>query len=292
MDFHFSNSPKVVNIPEPIIPYLQDMDKLLKKFIGFENIYSIVLFGSYARKDYSKNSDIDLLIILKNEFYDSLSKEFLHQFERLALGVEAKHGLKLPNAGFITAMLNVIEKTTGMFVSHFMCKKEDWDRQIFHKIFNVNKFMSKLLAPGQIVLKNMSQSYIVLFGANMEPRYKEHIGIIQLMKSLVMTELISIGSIIIFPLWKNVIKYCLESFKWTVRNSYLFLFNKHASIESIRYFFTKNAVSVHYFDKFLKLRKEFRQDYKFALRCPFETMKVYMTAIRYRKMVGNGNTKK
>ena len=148
----------------------------------------------------------------------------------------------------------------------------------------VTSFMAKLLAPGKIVLKNMGQSYLVLYGEDTKPIYDKHIKLTQILKSIVMTELIGVGSIFIFPLWNNVIKYSLEAFKWTLRNSYLYLFNEHASMNKIRSFFTRNTITPDYFDRFLDLRSHFFRDIKFSLRCPFEMLKVYFAAIKYRKI--------
>ncbi|MBD3353280.1 MAG: hypothetical protein GF364_17500 [Candidatus Lokiarchaeota archaeon] len=285
MKFSFSSSDKIVDLPEEICPYLHDINRMIQSQIGFENIYTIILFGSYAREDHTKNSDIDLLIVIKDQFFSEHSKSFREKLEKISLGIELKHGLKFQRTGYITAVLNVVEKTTGMFVSHFICSKSDWENQIFHKIFNVNHFLSSLIAPGDIVLKNMSKSYMILYKEQKTPDIKQSISFIQLLKSLIMTELIAVGSIVIFPLWNNIVKYSLESFKWSIRNSYLYLFDKHASMKSMRNFFTKTAISQGFFDKFLRLRHKFERDVKFALRCPFEIIKTYFAAIRYKKVI-------
>ncbi|MHA1339133.1 MAG: nucleotidyltransferase domain-containing protein [Promethearchaeota archaeon] len=292
MIFKFEKSSIVCNLPPKVCSYLKDIERLIKNKIGFNNIYSIVLFGSYARDDYSENSDIDLLIIIKDEFFKSHNLNYIKYIEKLAIGIELKNNLRIRRTSFVTAVLNVIEKTTGMFISHFICKKSDWDKQIFHKIFNVNGFLAKLIAPGDIVLKNMSKSYMVLYGEKLEPHYKEHITSVQLLKSLIMTELIAVGTIIIFPLWRNTIRYSLEAFKWTIRNSYLYLFNEQVSKKKMEQFFTESAVSKEFFRKYNSLRKKLKRDFYFALQCPFEILKIYMASFKYRKMFSNNSINK
>ena len=283
MKFSFSFADRSIDLPPKICEYLRDVERLIASKIGAENVVSIILFGSYARQDFTDNSDVDLLIILSDEFYKRKSRAYFKRLEELSLAIELKHDLKIKRTGVITAILNVVEKTTGMFVSHFICRKSDWEKQIFFKIFGVNSFLSTLIAPGDIVLKNMSQSHLFLYGKEQLPRIKK-IKLTQIIKSLIMTELIAVGSIFIFPLWRNVVKYSLEAFKWSVRNSFLYLSDRHASMGRIREFFTKTAVSERYFDEFLSLRNQFKRKFWFTARCPIQIFKIYVAAIKYRKM--------
>ena len=46
--------------------YLFEISKKLRKKFG-DNIVKIILFGSYARGDYSAESDIDLLLVVKDD---------------------------------------------------------------------------------------------------------------------------------------------------------------------------------------------------------------------------------
>ncbi len=60
---------------------------LLREFIKLfgDNLTSVVLFGSYARKKYNQNSDFDLLVVIeKDRDYDvsRLRREFLLKFEK------------------------------------------------------------------------------------------------------------------------------------------------------------------------------------------------------------------
>jgi len=285
MKFRFQDSPIECNLPEKVCKYLKDIEKLIQLKIGYSNIYSIVLFGSYATNDYSENSDIDLLIVINDEFFKSHSVEYFEYIEKLALAIELKNNLRIKRTSFITAVLNIIEKTTGMFVSHFICKKSDWDKQIFHKIFNVNSFLAKLIAPGDIVLKNMSKSYLVLYGEKLKPKYKKRISAIQLFKSLIMTELIAVGTVIIFPFYKNSIKYSLEAFKWTIRNSYLYLFQEPGTQKQMEEFLTHSSVPKSYCNRYNELRNNKKRDFRFAVLCPFEILKIYMISFRYRKII-------
>jgi len=54
--------------------YLFEISKKLRKKFG-DNIVKIILFGSYARGDYSAESDIDLLLIVKDDSIADIEDE-------------------------------------------------------------------------------------------------------------------------------------------------------------------------------------------------------------------------
>ncbi|MCL4477503.1 MAG: nucleotidyltransferase domain-containing protein [Deltaproteobacteria bacterium] len=52
-------------LPQDIKIILHEVQKILKKVYG-ENLKKIILYGSYARGDFTNGSDIDLMILLKD----------------------------------------------------------------------------------------------------------------------------------------------------------------------------------------------------------------------------------
>jgi hypothetical protein len=57
------------------------LNRLLEIFGN--KLVSVVLFGSYARKNYSKNSDLDIIVVAENEKnLANLRKEFLLKFDK------------------------------------------------------------------------------------------------------------------------------------------------------------------------------------------------------------------
>jgi len=59
---------KSLNIPPQERVILFQFKKSLKKSLG-DNLVSIQLFGSKARGDYGKDSDIDILLVIKKRDY-------------------------------------------------------------------------------------------------------------------------------------------------------------------------------------------------------------------------------
>ena len=43
-----------------------------------DSILAIILYGSVARNDNTDESDIDIVIIIKNEMYDATKEQFIH----------------------------------------------------------------------------------------------------------------------------------------------------------------------------------------------------------------------
>jgi len=52
-------------IPKAIAPVLAEARKRLKKIFG-KRLKAVILYGSYARGDATRNSDIDLIVLLQN----------------------------------------------------------------------------------------------------------------------------------------------------------------------------------------------------------------------------------
>lgn len=61
---YLSNITKII-IPEAEKKVIKDFSEKLYSELG-SDIVSIFLFGSKSREDYRKNSDIDILVVLKN----------------------------------------------------------------------------------------------------------------------------------------------------------------------------------------------------------------------------------
>ncbi len=61
------------------------LSKELLKIFG-DNLVSIVIFGSYARKNYSENSDLDVMVVVEKERNESvleLRKNYLLKFKKV-----------------------------------------------------------------------------------------------------------------------------------------------------------------------------------------------------------------
>lgn len=285
---------KLININEKSKNYIQDVILLLNKEIGIHKILSIILFGSQLKNHHQKRentviSDCDLLIVFK----DNVSTSFIRRIEKYLIALENKHNFRKYNSNFVNKMLDVMQQTTGMFVSHFLTKKTYFEKGIFHKIFSVNKVLSDLFAPKKLVISSVVDNSAVLWGEDLRDLVKEKVEIepFDMVKSITMNLLISLLCILFSPLKILKPKYQLEAIKWSLRASNFYVFEDSKSLGTIIKRFTVLEKSPRYkkranrfYIKFLELRHNPHMDLDFMLRCPFRIIKIHIKGILFKKM--------
>jgi hypothetical protein len=285
---------KIVDIHEQSRNYIHDVVLLINKAIGIEKILSIILFGSQLKNHHHKRentaiSDCDLLIVFK----DNVSTSFIRKIEKYFIALENKHNFRKSNSNFVNKMLDVMQQTTGMFVSHFLTKKTYFESGIFHKIFSVNKVLSDMFAPKKLVLSSVVDNSTVLWGEDLRDLVKEKVEIepFDMVKSITMNLLISLLWILFSPLKIIKPKYQLEAIKWSLRASNFYVFEDSKSLRTIIKRFTVFEKSKGYkrranrfYTRFLQLRRNPYNDLDFMLRCPFRIIKIHIKGILFKKM--------
>lgn len=283
----------LTNISERSRAYIKDVIMLINKEIGVNKISSIMLFGSQRSEKKEEStiiSDCDLLFIFK----DRVSDRHIKEIEKHFMALEEKHNFKQTNSSFIRFMLNVLQYSTGMFVSHFLTRKKFWNQANFHKIFRVNRIIAALFAPRNIVLSNVLDNSTILYGEDLRNTIKTHIKVTvkEMFKSAVMNLFISFFALLITPLTKsNAIIYQLEAIKWTLRTSNYYCFKDTETLNKIidRFISLETLPSQPktklYFDNFLNLRKNPKNIFFFMLRTPSRILKIHVKAIIYKKLV-------
>jgi len=280
------SSLSVSRYPERVQNYIRETIGTTEAFLGKGCIDSVVLFGSTAQCQCEAVSDVDLLIIVKNY----ITSDRLKKLEPILKALEIKYEYDQYSSNWVTAILRVVEKTTGMFVSHFVCQRAKWDKNEFSLVFNTNRLMTFFLAPEKIVFESMKAGAVALYGNALES-YKpvQTFSFLQLIKSLMMDLTISIGTLAILLLRRGNIKYALESFKWALRSGYTYLYKKSGRVHEISKKFIQLGISKMYIKKFLFLRHQLDAslDYHFALLLPYYILKVHALSFAYRKVLEN-----
>jgi len=273
--------------------YINDIVVLINKEIGINKILSIILFGSQraASKEFTEVSDCDLLIIFK----DRVSNRHIREIEKYFIALEIKHNFREFNFKLVNKLLSVVQQTTGMFISHFLTKRKYWEDAKFHKIFNVNKFFSKLFAPRKIVLCSVIDNSNILYGKDLRDITLKRVSIppFDMIKSTAMNLMISLFSIIIIPFKKlKPMKYQLEAVKWALRASNYYSFEDSEPLEKlVKRFMLLEKMTINkrharmFYKRFLDLRKEPRMDIGFMLRCPLRILKIHVKGILFKKML-------
>ena len=277
--------------------YIRDIVILINKEIGINKILSIILFGSQQhKKENTAVSDCDLLLIFK----DRVSNHHIREIEKYFIALEIKHKFAEPNTNIVHYILGVLQKSTGMFISHFLTKRKYWENANFPKIFQVNKVFSGIFAPRNIVLGNVVLNSTILYGEDLRHKLKPKIKItiFEIFRSMVMNLFISFFSLFIAP-FKNLnpVKYQLEAIKWSLKSSNYFGFRDSVSLIKI----TDRIISMerkrkrkkarNYYEKFLSLRRvPTKKDLYFMIRSPIRILKIHGKAITYRRLLENRST--
>lgn len=280
------------NLNEKSKNYINDAIKLLDIKCGMENIISIILFGSQSSGIPSKISDCDLLIILNN----SLSKDEIYQLNKYFLALELKHGFLNQPTGLIDRLFIAFQKATGMFVSHFIVNLKIWKKKKFYKIFNVNKIFSYLLAPRDIVFHNVINTSKILYKANNIESLTRYFYFspkaIEMIKSIIMNYLLTVGSILVMPFSPKSIKYLLESVKWSLRTSNYYIFEDSKPLKKITSRFLsfenntkKRRNTSQYFKTFFELRNDPKYEFGFFFKSLYRILKIHIQGIIYRTIL-------
>ena len=79
-------------MPDKIHNIVYQFSQKLKKIIG-KNLSKVIVYGSYARGDYNRNSDVDLMILVKMPNADI--KKIENQVYDLAFEIEMNTGIDI-----------------------------------------------------------------------------------------------------------------------------------------------------------------------------------------------------
>jgi len=280
-EFHSLPESVANNIPTDNLSYnqhryIREIVGTVETLMGKGSVHAVVLFGSLSYGDFSPLSDVDLLLILDNMVPHSQ----IRKIDPILKTIEIKYGWAAFPHRFDEKIIHVIERNTGMFCSHFICRHEDWVNRRFSKIFATTRWITKLLAPNEIVLNSMKMGAKILYGDLDLSVIPAALSSIQLLKSVFMNLMIGFGSFLLLPLRKKNIKYLVEAYKWSLRAAYCYVFHKVAPIKTMIPFFKRSKISDDYLNDFMALREELTFNIRFCLLLPFQIIKVHLIAVQ------------
>lgn len=256
-----------MTIPDRAGRYLDELARLLGPSEG--SIASVILFGSIVKGGHSDISDVDVIVIVNDDCDDG----FIRSLDEGICGIENKFGYgskpyeaSRPGQRFALQIANFVEVRTGMFVSHFVCRRRDIVKADFAKIFNTTPVLSRMLAPGELVLAGIFDHAKTVYGEDLlgkmrMPKY----GPFDLARSLAMNILLSIGGAFLYLFHRSAAKFALEATKWSIHSSYFFISARSANIEDAARFYIENNVSKKHLERLLEMRKNGSMDASFVL---------------------------
>lgn len=263
-------------LPDRARSYVVNIFKFLKTNYA-DKINSMMVFGSSLTGDLCETSDCDLICILK----DNSTQKDIRFIRKVAREFAIKYGFFNKPHGFLERVLSIMDTSTGMFISLFVCKKTDFINLRFSKMFNVNSFVSLVLAPTNLVIGTVLNRCRHIYGENLlEKLRKPKRFFVQLLKNMVLNLLVSIVSFLLYPFTPKATKYEIESLKWSMLSSYYYIKGTRPSIEKICYYFINRGISKKYISNFKKLRDGFHQDIKFGILTPLKIIQIHILGLK------------
>ncbi|MDD1779181.1 MAG: hypothetical protein LUQ65_13520, partial [Candidatus Helarchaeota archaeon] len=175
------------------------------------------------------------------------------------------------------------DKSTGMFISHFIARKKDFLKGNFAKTFQVNKLLAMVLAPNQIVYGSVLCRAKVLYGINILEEAKiPNVPVTQLLKSILMNTVTSFFALFVYPLTRRATLYQMETAKWSFLAAYYYLKHDSPALPILIKFFLDRNIATSYIKEWVQLRNSYHQTPKFGLLTPFNILKIHLGVLKTR----------
>ncbi len=255
--------------------------------------YAIFLFGSLCKgTDFSRGkngtSDVDLLVVVNDGVPEERMKRAYKALNALEMAVFHDRERK----GIVQSVLHVIERQTGMHENIFMTRHGDAMRVDFTSMFRTNKVISKLIAPTNIVMGSAMSCIAFLHGNPSLSPVKEVLRRIgqekhlypDLIKSLVMNIVLSLGACVILPLSAKATKYAVESVKWSMYAVSYTLTKKRPSKRAQQRFFVRAGIPSGFMTRWFSLSQHVSRDPLFTLEALWQVLRIHALGFRTRKM--------
>ncbi len=237
------------------------------------------MFGSLVKGYSTKVSDADILIIIS----DDCTKKEINYLHRLIMAYEIKSNYLVPPRGLVSRILYSVDKSTGMFISHFIARKKDFLKGNFAQTFQVNKLIAKVLAPNEIVFGSVLCRAKVVYGQDIikEANFP-NVSMMQLFKSILMNMITSLSVLFIFPLTKRATLYEMETAKWSLLAAYYYVKHDSPPLPTLLKFFLDHNISSKYVKRWIFLRNNYRPDHKFGFTTPLNILKIHAAVLKQR----------
>jgi len=256
----------ILNYPRFEIPvkaknYIDDVCTTLKSDFG-QKLVSVILFGGVVEEYFADGvSDVDLIVVLA----DTCSKEDIKKARTTMKNIEIKYNFSRESGGIINRLLQLFNEHTGMFTSHFVCKKTSFENANFNKMFlqTIPFFIiADLIVPKRIVLTNVFGSVRVIYGDDLLQQIKiSKCGIIDLIKDCSMNFVLSWVAIGAYPFSNAATKYSMQAMKW--------------SFLACNYFM-QNEIIREYSNEMFHLRENYKSDIHFVITTPLRIIYIHL----------------
>ncbi|OLS19100.1 MAG: hypothetical protein HeimC3_47340 [Candidatus Heimdallarchaeota archaeon LC_3] len=213
--------------------YIQRVIHLISKHFS-NSVIRLGVFGSVARGTADEFSDVDLIIVYKDNITKIDHKNMVIKF----LSLERQFSYQLGNKSFDNSFLRSILHITGMFRSIFLVSETNWKNEKFKEIFNLGPFIN-IIAPKRLVFSSviLDLKWIQINEKSfLETRLFKNYSLkklnkltnpkifwIEWIRSYITAQLLSLGAFFITPFFEESTKFSIEAVKWSL-NSFILLY--------------------------------------------------------------------
>lgn len=245
--------------------FLLDLIPSLQGDVG-ERVISVILFGSAVKGGFSKEvSDFDMIIVVD----DDVSSRQVSVLDSKVQSLAEKHGIAGSTAKEFKGIPQFIMAQTGMFTSQFICRRRDFVYGKFTRIFSANPILAKLLSPSGQVLGSVLKGSRTVYGedlvSGMEMPKPTNLDVV---KSLVMNELLVGLSLFYYPLTKNATKLAMEATKWSAHMAGYMTTGESKSLAEAVEALASKGISLDHLKHLEELRRNYGPDLSFILSAP------------------------
>ncbi len=241
-------------------------------------VVSVILFGSYVKGGFSERSDVDVILVVR----DDCKQTDLRRLEQALERQEEVFGFSQSEKSLRGRLYSALLRQTGMFSSHFVTRESDLVGRDFSRIFSTNRAVASFIAPADIVIASVFSSAKTVFGRDLLtglPR-PEPVGLGQLARSLTMNLLLATGAFVISPFSKRAVDLSLEATKWSLLNTYYFVFGTNPGIGVVAEKFVSRGIAPSIIRRTTRLRSSAQRDPSFVLAAPLAVVLLTLSASR------------
>jgi hypothetical protein len=265
-----------LDMPEKERRFLADLVSRCQGKIGDELI-SILLFGSAVKGGFVEGvSDFDMIIVVDDGMTSGEMNDLASEVERAS----SEHDMVGSTSEGFRGIPRFIMRESGMFVSYFICREGEFVSADFSRIFHTNPLLMKLIVPKGIVFGNVLKGLERVYGKDVVsvarmPRPTK----LDILKSVVMNELLVLLSLIYHPFTQDATKLAMEATKWSVFTASYWMTGESRSLSEGIGILSEEGISAEHLRRLDELRKEYRRDWSFAFSTLKEIPKIHFSLL-------------
>ena len=242
------------------------------------SVVSIIAFGSVAKGGFSDAvSDVDIIVVL-NDHDSRKTKRFLNKELQM---LEYKHGFRKHPKGLITTLNMLANELAGIYLSHFICYKNELLLGDSARVLNLHPLLSFFTPATRIPFANMVISGKTVWGEDL----LNHARILpitrwQLLQGCAANLNLNVNAILGFIILRDATKIVMEVLKWSLHSCYFCYNLKAATLQEEVDFFISRLGEQRVFRELMTLRQDYKTSFSFVKRCFSIIIKLYTKTLK------------